>query len=219
MGMYMRAARKPVDEVIWRPRAGELHLAVLHHGAGGCELVLITLHILAIDEMRDIENYFARFGEAAAHFLVQRDEEPVHLEADGASPCLTFALAGSSLAKIGEVFAAHLVRGKVGVLASTATVVYEDLEVHLGLAAEFIDIAEELPLVGPDGSAKGFVVVENSAESEGKNGGELKAISDDPGMIHARFLVESFARVVLADDNGQVTGWVKENLISADAVH
>ena len=55
---------------------------------------------------------------------------------------------------------------------------------HFGFAAEFIDIAEELSLVGPDGLAEAFVVAENCAESEGKNGGVLEAVSDDASMIH-----------------------------------
>jgi len=36
-------------------------------------------------------------------------------------------------------------------------------------------------------------------------------------VIDARLLVEGFARVVLAYDDGEVTGWIEENLIAADS--
>ena len=71
----------------------------------------------------------------------------MHLEADGTSPGLALALAGSGLAKIGEVLAAHLLWIEVGEFATATAVVNEDLEVHFGFAAEFIDVAEELTLV------------------------------------------------------------------------
>jgi len=45
----------------------------------------------------------------------------------------------------------------------------------------------------------------------------LEAICDDPGMIDASLLVEGFARVVLAYDDGEVTGGIEENLVAADS--
>src|SRR3569833_3579009 len=101
----VRSTGEAVDEVIGGPWPRELHLAILHHRAGGLELVLVTLHALPLDEVGDVENHFAGFGEAAADFFVQRHKEPVHLEADGPGPCLALALTGSRLAEIREVFA------------------------------------------------------------------------------------------------------------------
>jgi hypothetical protein len=74
--------------------------------------------------------------------------------------------------------------------------------VHLGFAAQLVDVTEELTLVGPDGFAEAIVVVEDGAEAEGKHGGMFKAISDDASMIHTRFLVQGFCRIVFADYNG-----------------
>jgi hypothetical protein len=109
----------------------------------------------------------------------------MHLEADGAGAGLTFALAGSCLAEVGEVLAANPLGGEIGEFADAAAVVHEDLEVHLGFAAKFIDIAEELALVGPDGFAETVVVVEYRAESEGKNGGVFEAVGDYSCVIDA----------------------------------
>jgi hypothetical protein len=143
----------------------------------------------------------------------------MHLEAYGPGAGLAFALTGSRFAEVGEIFASDLVGWEVGQFTTAAAVIDKDLEVHLGFSAEFFDIAEELPLVGPDGLAEAFVIVEDGTESEGKYGGMLEAISDHSRMIDAGFLIQSFCRVVFADDNCEVTGWVKENLISTYSVH
>jgi hypothetical protein len=149
----------------------------------------------------DVENHFAGLSEAAAHFFIEGDEEAMHLEADGAGARLAFALTGCRFAKIGEVTATHFVGRNLGELASAA-IVHEDLEVHFGFAAEFIDVAEELTLVGPDGFAETFVVVEDGSKAERENSGVFEAVSDDASMIHTGFLIEGFCGIVFADDNG-----------------
>ena len=58
----MGAAGEAVDEVIGRPGAGNLHLALAHHHAGGGELVLVAFDMLAIDEMSDIQHHLSAFG-------------------------------------------------------------------------------------------------------------------------------------------------------------
>ena len=163
------AAGEAVDEVIRGPGAGDLHLAVAHHDAGGSEFVLVALHVLAIDEMGNVENHLAGLGEAAAYFLIQGCKEAMHLEADGASAGLTFALAGCRFTQIGEIAATYFVWRYLSKFTAAA-VVYEDLEVHFGFAAEFFDVAEELTLVGPDGFAEAFVVVEDGSKAERKDG-------------------------------------------------
>jgi hypothetical protein len=165
----------------------------------------------------DIENHLASLGEAAAYFFIEGHEEAVHLEADGAGAGLTFALAGCRFAEIGEIASADLVGGVLSQLAGAA-IVDEDLEVHLGFSTKFVNVAEELTLVGPDGLAKAFVIVEHGAESEGKNGGMFEAVSDDACMIHTGLLIKGFFGIVFADDNGEITGWVEEDLISAYSV-
>jgi hypothetical protein len=195
------AASEAVHEMIRWPGAGELHLAVAHHGTGCGEFVLIALHVLAIDEMGDIENHLAGLGEAAAYFFIEGNEEAMHLKADGAGAGLAFALARCRFAEIGEIAPAHLVWRNLGKFTAAA-VVDKDLEVHLGFAAEFIDVAEELTLVGPDGFAQAFVVVEYGAEAKRKDGGMFEAVSDDASMIHTRFLIEGFCGIVFADNNG-----------------
>lgn len=196
----VRSTGEAMDEVIGRPWTGELHLAVLHHRACCLEFVLVALDALALDEVGDVEHHLAGFGEATAYFFVQRHEEPMHLEADGTGAGLALALACCRFAKVGEVFAADLVGGEIREFFAAGAVVNEDLEVHLGFAAEFFYVAEELALVGPDGFAKAFVVVEDSAESEGKYGGVLETICDDSCVVDPGFLIKSFCRVMFTDD-------------------
>jgi hypothetical protein len=100
-----------------------------------------------------------------------------------------------------------------------AAIVHEDPEVHLRLAAQFFDIPKELPLVRPDGLAQALVVMKNRSEAERQDGRVLKAIGNDPCMVHARFLVQVFYWIVLADDNGQLTGGIQEDLISTHAMY
>jgi hypothetical protein len=82
-------------------------------------------------------------------------------------------------------------------------------------SAQFVDVAEELALIGADGFAEEFVVVEDCPEAEGKYGGMLKAIRDDPGVVDTSLLVEGFVRIVLAYDDGEVTCGIEKHLIAA----
>ena len=99
----------------------------------------------------------------------------------------------------------------------SAEVIHEDLEVHLGFAAQLVDIGEKLPLVGANRLAQRFVVVEYSPEAEGQDGGVLKTVGDDPGMIHTGLVVQIFSRIVLGNNHGKVAGRIEEDLISTDA--
>ena len=47
----------------------------------------------------------------------------------------------------------------------------------------------------------------------------MEAVSNDPGVVDAGFLAELFGGVVFADDDGEVAGGIKENLVSAYAVN
>jgi hypothetical protein len=143
-----------VDEVVGRPGAGDLHLALAHDGAGGGELVLVALHIFAVDQVGDIEHHLAAFGEAAAYLFIQRHEQAVHLEADGAGAGLALAGAGGVLAQVAQVLAAYAFGGQMLFERVGAAVVDEDLQVHLRFAAQLVDVALELALVGADGLAQ-----------------------------------------------------------------
>jgi hypothetical protein len=73
---------------------------------------------------------------------------------------------------------------------------------HFRLAVKALQVALKLALIGADGLSESFVVLEDGAEAEGKDGGVLEAVSDNSGMVNASFLIEGFGWVVLADDNG-----------------
>jgi len=211
----MRCPGEAVNEVVGRPWAGDLHLALAHDGACGGELVLVALNVFALDQVGDIEHHLAAFGQAAAYFFIQWHEEAVHLEADGAGTGLAFTGARGVLAQAAQVLTAYTLGGQMLGERVGATVVDEDLEVHLRFAPQLVDVALELALVGADGLAQAFIVGEDGAESEGQHGGVLEDVGDHTCMVHAGLLVEGFRGVVLADNDGEVAGGVKKYLVAA----
>jgi len=210
-----RAAREAVHKVIGWPWAGNLHLAAWHHGTGGGELVLITLYIFPVDKVRNIQHHLAAFREAAAYFFIERQKQAMHLKADGACAGLALTSASRIFPQVGQIFPTNPFRGQMLVERVGATIIDKDLEVHFSLAAQSVNVAEELPLVRPNGFAEGFVVVENSSESEWEDGGVLKAVRNNPGMIHAGLLVQGIRGVVFAYDDREITCRVKKDLVTA----
>src|SRR5580658_9635878 len=153
--------------MVGRPWAGELQLTLLHHGAGGRELVLVALNAFAIDQMRNVEQHLAAFSHPAADFLVERREHAVHLEAYRSRPGLALALPGGVFAKVREVLLAHAFEWEISIHFLGATSVYIDFEVHFGLAMQPFQIALKLALIGADGLTKSFIVLKDSTETEG----------------------------------------------------
>lgn len=186
----MRWPCEPVNEVVRRPGAGELHVALAHQGAGAGEFVLVALYALAVDQVRNVQQHLAVVHQSAAHLFVERLEEPMHLETDGACSRLPFACARGVLSQMGQIRAARSLRGQMPFDLPPAAIVDKDLQVHLRFTAEFVNVSEELPLIGADGFAKGFVVVKDGAKAEGKNRRMPVTVRDDAGVIDSRFLVE-----------------------------
>jgi len=180
---------------------------------------VIALDAFTVDEVGDVEDHLSAFREPATDLFIERHEKPVHLETDGAGAGLAFAGAGGVLAEIGEVLASNSLGGSVVLHLLAATVVDEDLEVHLGLAAEFVYIANKLALVGADGLAEHVVIFEYGSKSEGKHRGVLKAIRDDASVVDAGLLIERFQGIMFADDDCEITGGVEEDLIAADSMN
>jgi hypothetical protein len=197
----MRAASKAMNEVVGRPRAGELEVALAHHRAGGRKLVLVALNAFAVDQVGNVQQHLAAFGHAAADFFIQRRKHPMHLEAHGAGAGLAFALAGGVLTQVGQVFFADAFEGQVFLEFLGAAGVYVDFEVHLGLAVKAFEIALKLPLIRPDRLTEAFVVLKDGAKPERKNGGVLEAIGDNSGVVDSSFLIEVFGWVVFTDHN------------------
>ena len=77
-----------------------------------------------------------------------------------------------------------------------------NFEVHLGLAVKAFEIALKLALIGTDRLTQTFIVLKDSSETESKDGGVLKAVCDNSGVIHSGFLIERFGWIVLTDHNG-----------------
>lgn len=203
--------------MIGRPWTRELHVALAHSGACGCEFVLIALDALAVDEVCDIQDHLAVVHQPATYLFVERQKQSMHLETDGAGASLALAGAGSVFAQVAEIFAADTVGAEMAVNLAAGAVIHEDLEVHFGFAAQLFNVAEELPLVGADGFAQAFVVVEHGAKTEGQHSGMLEAVGDHPGVVDAGLLGECLLGIVLADDHGEVTGGIEKNLVTTDA--
>jgi len=141
----------------------------------------------------------------------------MHLEADGAGAYLALALASGVLAQAGEILLVQSFRRKTLLKRAAAAVVNEYLQVHLGLAAQLVDVAKELALIDADGPSQALVVVEDGPKPEGQHRGMLEAAGHHPRVIDAGSLVESFMGVVFADNDGKVTGGIKKNLAAADS--
>jgi len=141
----------------------------------------------------------------------------MHLETDRPRTRLALTLPHGILSQAGQIFAAHTLGGKVLYDLAGTTIVHEDLQVHFGLAAQLVDIAQKLALVGADGFSQTLIVVEDRSKPERQHRGVLETIGDYPGVVHARFLIEIFRWVMFADDDGEVAGGVKKYLISANA--
>lgn len=167
--------------------------------------------------MGDIQQHLAIVEQSATDFFIQRLEEPMHLEADGACSRLPFTRARGVLSQVGQIRPARSLSGQVPFDLAPAAIVDKDLQVHLRFAAELVDVPEELSLIGADGFAKGLVVVKDGAETEGKNRGMTITVRNNAGVVHAGFLVKGRLRIVLAYNHRKITCRVKKNLIATDS--
>jgi hypothetical protein len=77
-----------------------------------------------------------------------------------------------------------------------------DFEVHFCFSMQALQIALKLALVGPDGFAKSFVVLEYGSKTERQDGRMFETVSDHSGVVDSGFLIEGFGGVVFTDDNG-----------------
>jgi hypothetical protein len=139
----------------------------------------------------------------------------MHLEADRARARLPLTSACRVLSQAGEILPANAFGGRMFLDFAGATVVHNYLEMHLGFAAEFVDVSKELALVGTNRFAKALVIVEDRSETEWQDSGLLKTVCDYPCVIYSGFLVKGLRRVVFAHHDRQLAGGVKEDLVAA----
>jgi len=161
-------AHLPGQEMIGRPRAGHDHLAILELLGGGAVTVLIFFDRLGVDEVGDIEQHAVGIDLLAADFFLERIEELVHLDGEGAGFGLALALSASLLAELDKVLAAdgigqdNLFHG-----AAERTVANRQLDAHFGLATKPGHAVTESAPVGSNGLADGIFGVENRSKAEG----------------------------------------------------
>jgi hypothetical protein len=171
--------------------------------------------MLAFDEVGDVQHHLSAFGKAATDFFIQGQKEAVHLKADRTGARLTFTGAGGIFTQVAEIAAAHGFGRELALDFLGATIVDKDFEVHFRFASQLVNIAQELALIGADGLAEALVVAKDSTEAKWEHGGMLKAVGDNPGMIHAGFLVKGFCGVMFAYNDSEVACWVEEDLVAA----
>ena len=97
--------------------------------------------------MGDVQHHFAVFREPTAYLFIKRHEKPVHLKTYGPGARLALASASCTFTKVGQIFTADAFHGKMALNLRATAVVYKYLEVHLGLAAQLVNVAEKLALV------------------------------------------------------------------------
>src|ERR1700727_3023450 len=90
---------------------------------------------------------------------------------------------------------------------------------HLGLAAQTLDVGLEVTLIRSDRAAQSVVILERSTKPEGKYGRKLEAVCDDSGVILGCLLVHpcTVFRAVFGDDDGQIAGGEEECLVTEHA--
>ena len=203
-------------EMVGRPGTGELHPALLELLSRRGVFVLITLHCLVIDQVRNIQKHLAGVHAFAGNLLGQRKEHAMHLHGERAGFGLAFPLAACALAQADQVLLANC---HVSSRISRAGVVDENFKVHLGLASETLHVGLKLTLVGSNGAPQSVIILEGRAEAKRKDGRVLKAIGNHSGMVPCRLLIHSLRIfcIVLGHDDGQITGRKEKGLISEEA--
>ena len=142
-------------------------------GAGGCELVVIALPRTRRGRIR-CARYPAAFSpphQPATDLFVERQEEPMHLEAHFTRTRLPLPCPRRVLAQIAEIKARPTLSparcfsiSRLG--SSSSTKIFKCISAY---GAQLIDIAEELPLIGANRLAEHFCCC-RSPSRNGKEG-------------------------------------------------
>ena len=80
---------------------------------------------------------------------------------------LALALTACAFAETGQIL---LTYGHITGCIAGADVVDKDLQVHLGLAAQSLDVGHEMTLVGSHGTAESIVILKGGSETERQYG-------------------------------------------------
>ena len=139
----------------------------------------------------------------------------MHLNRQSACFRLTLPLTAGALAKAGQILLADRhIAGRV----AGAGIVHQHLQVHLGLAAQTLDISLEVSLIGADRAAQRVVVLKRGAETKWQNSGKFEAVRNHAGVVSGRLLIQPgavFGRV-LGDDDSKIAGRKEKRLITED---
>ena len=90
---------------------------------------------------------------------------------------------------------------------------------HLSFTAETLDIGLEMTLIGADRAPQGVVVLKSGAEPERQDRGEFEAVCDNASVVFGGLLIKLFTIFggMLGDDDGEITSWEEECLMTGDA--
>ena len=140
----------------------------------------------------------------------------MHLDRKRARLGLALPLTACALPQTRQILLAY---GHVASRVAGTNVIYQDLEVHLRLAAQTLHVGLKMTLIGSDGAAQRVVVLERGAKAKGKYSRQFETICYNPGVILSRLLIHpcTVFRAVLGDDDSQIAGGKKESLITEHA--
>src|ERR1700694_648091 len=183
--LYRMVGAVAMHEVVWRPGPGKLHPALLQLLRGRRVFVLVAFDRLVVDQVRDVQQHLARLHPLAGNLLRQREEHTMHLDGQGTRLGLALPLPAGSLPQAGQVLLPNRhITGRV----AGARIVHQHLQVHLCLAAQTLDIGQEVTLVGSDRTAQRVIILKRGTKTKRKYGVVLEAVSDNAGMVLGRLL-------------------------------
>ncbi len=146
--------------------------------------VLVFLHLLVLDQMRNVNEHSTLFGFTATDVLIERVKNLVDLNGESTGLGLAFPLSDCLFAELGEVVAANR-HGKHNFFKGFAqrAVFHQQFQMHFRLALQSGHAFEKCPAIQANGAAKSFVGIKHRAEAERQDGGHLEAFTDHMSML------------------------------------
>ncbi len=201
------------QEMIWRPGSADSQLAILQLLGGAGIAVLIFFHRLRIDQVGDVNQHAIGVDPLAADLFFQRIEQLVDLNGKRPRLGLAFAVLGSFLAQLDQVFAANRIRQLdfQQCLAEGAVRTISLGAFRLCRAAGRRSGQRRGGWRAPPG--EGLITVENGSETERKHRASAEADAHHPRVLQNCFVLEFAlsASVVLADYHGEFTAGIAQN--------
>src|ERR1700759_3013937 len=153
--------------------------------------------------MREIDEHSAGIGALADDVLLDMGEQLMHLHLENQRLGLTFAVTGGLFEQFSQIFAANTI-GQLSNSFFEIAVFYQQLEMHLRLAAQTVNRFQKGLTVGSYRTPQCLIRVEDGTKSERKDGQGTKALAYDTSMIDNCLLGEGLSCGIVADDDCEI---------------